>query len=73
VLKLEIRNPKLETNTKFECLNFPNRHDEQQYMAKLEKCPYVLNFWFWSFGFVLDFDIRISNLRRPYENGSVFY
>jgi hypothetical protein len=54
--KLEIRNPKFETNSKHEI-------PMTQTLAPGES-P-VLNFGFWSFGFVSDFVLRISDFRAP--------
>jgi len=50
--KFEALNPKFETGTNSQNPNDPN-----------EK---VLNFENWEFGFVSDFDIRISNLAKGY-------
>jgi hypothetical protein len=57
--KPEIRNPKQFRNTNFQMYktslkSFKKRTDALEAL--------VLNFEFWSFEFVSDFDIRISNL-----------
>jgi hypothetical protein len=55
--KFEARNPKFETNSNGQNLNDQNKNDNsKQFRA------FVLNFEHLNFGFVSDFDIRISDL-----------
>jgi hypothetical protein len=49
------------------------RNSKQTQMTKTKTIPqhritFVLNFEIWNFGFVSDFDIRISNLLSLYDN-----
>jgi len=53
VEKYEIRNTKFETNPK---------HEIQMIETLSRLARSVLDFEFWSFEFVLDFEIRISDL-----------
>ena len=55
--KFEARNPKFETNSNDQKLNDQNKNvSSKQFVA------FVLNFEHLNFGFVSDFDIRISDL-----------
>jgi hypothetical protein len=55
--KFEVRNPKFETNSNDQNLNDQNKNSNSKQFG-----AFVLNFEHLNFGFVSDFDIRISDL-----------
>jgi len=59
-LKSEARNPKSETNLKFK-IQMSKTSGKNLFCCVAAPKALVLNFVFWTFEFVSNFDIRISN------------